>query len=231
MGKNTAVVSGLLALLLIGSALLVVLGGNRSASPRFSGRVADFLAVEREVPGWSHQDIPIADTPEMQKRVFELLNFDDGEFAVYSDGRRAVSMYVAYWRPGKMTPRLVAGHTPDVCWVGAGWKIQRAVVNNALSHGAQPIFAAEERDMHRAATQETVLYWHVAADRVLAGYDPAAIGSAFCELWAFGLRQRPEQFFVRISSRGPVKDWWEAEPIQVFLAKSRLLDGRRVLAR
>ncbi len=231
MRKTTAVVSGLLTVLLFGSALLVVIGENRSASPRFGGRVADFFPVERDVPGWSRQVVPIADTPELKKAVDELLNFDDAEFAVYSDGLRMVSIYVAYWRPGKITPRLVAGHTPDKCWVGAGWNIQQTNVNRVLKQGARLIFAAEERNMRRGAVQETVLYWHVAADKVLTGKDPAAIVSALPDLWAFGLRQRPEQFFVRISSRGQVKDWWAAEPIQVFLEKSRLLDGRMVLAR
>src|SRR5690606_27133761 len=39
----------------------------------------------------------------------------------YISGPLRLSVYVAYWEPAKMSSRLVAGQTPDVCWVGAGW--------------------------------------------------------------------------------------------------------------
>jgi hypothetical protein len=89
--------------------------------------VIDLVPKQEELPpGWTVEYKPIADTPEMKKAVAELLNYDDAVYAVYSNGTRHLSVYIAYWTPGKMAQRLVAGHTPDVCWVGAGWRIVEA---------------------------------------------------------------------------------------------------------
>ena len=108
-------------LALLGIAVgLVVYGSTRPLSPTFHGRLADLLPPAP--PGWTRKEQPIADSPEMRQKVDELLSYDDGIFYVYTSGPLRLSVYVAYWQPGKMSARLVAGHTPDVCWVGAGWK-------------------------------------------------------------------------------------------------------------
>lgn len=101
----------------------------RPPPPRtFQGSVKDLLPPAEIVArdGWKVDYLPIADTPEAKAKVDELLNYDDAVFAVYTRGTEQVAIYLAYWAPGKMSHRLVAGHTPDVCWVGAGWRIERA---------------------------------------------------------------------------------------------------------
>lgn len=59
----------------------------------------------------------------MRKAVGELLNYSQGLHWDYlgPNGQR-LSVYLAYWSADKMSSRLVAGHTPDVCWVAGGWK-------------------------------------------------------------------------------------------------------------
>jgi len=116
-----------LAALLVFAAGLVVYGSTRPLKRTFYGQVIDLVPKQEDLPpGWTVEYKPIADTPEMKAKVDELLNYDDAVYAVYSKGLQRISVYIAYWTPGKMSQRLVAAHTPDVCWVGAGWRIVEA---------------------------------------------------------------------------------------------------------
>lgn len=129
--KPRIILSGAILLLLTAIAL-VVYGSTRPVERTFHGKLADILPDAP--PGWTRTLRPIADSPEMQEAVGELLNFDDGIFVDYTRGTDRLSVYIAYWTPGKMSHRLVAGHTPDVCWVGAGWVCQeRGAISYELS--------------------------------------------------------------------------------------------------
>jgi len=86
----------------------------------------ELLPRAHELPGWSASQRPVADTEEMTRAVAELLNYDGGGFVTYANGDLQISIYAAYWKPGRMSPRLVATHTPDGCWVGNGWVCQSA---------------------------------------------------------------------------------------------------------
>lgn len=128
MPRSSLILSVLAGLVLL-TGLALVLLGTRPPPPRtFQGSVKDLLPDPELVAraGWKVDFQPIADTPEMKAKVDELLNYDDAVFTVYTKGSERLSVYIAYWAPGKMSHRLVAGHTPDVCWVGAGWRIVEA---------------------------------------------------------------------------------------------------------
>lgn len=124
-----------LGAVLLGAIGLVIYGETRPLERTFYGSVKDLLPKPEDVPGWAVQYLPIADTPEMQAKVNELLNYDDAVYAVYTKGAERVSIYIAYWTPGKMSERLIAGHTPDVCWVGAGWRIVEAKSGRSAQRG------------------------------------------------------------------------------------------------
>ncbi|AOS45900.1 hypothetical protein Verru16b_02991 [Lacunisphaera limnophila] len=126
MTNGTKVSLGLAGLVLLAGLALVVVGSRPPPERTFKGNVKDLLPKPEEIPGWTVEYLPIADTPEMKAKVSELLNYDDALFAVYTKGPERLSVYIAYWAPGKMSHRLVAGHTPDVCWVRAGWDIVEA---------------------------------------------------------------------------------------------------------
>lgn len=121
--------------MLLGAVALVIYGETRPLERTFYGSVKDLLPTPEEVPGWTVQYLPIADTPEMQAKVNELLNYDDAVYAVYTKGTERISIYIAYWMPGKMSERLIAAHTPDVCWVGQGWKIVEAKSGRSAQRG------------------------------------------------------------------------------------------------
>ena len=158
--------------------------------------------------GWTAEDRQIAATEEMKKAVGELLNFDDGAVRVYRQGRTEVEVYVAYWRPGKMSHRLVAGHTPDVCWVQAGWKREEAHPYVCVLDGGQLKPAQFRVFLEPRGVRREVLFWHLAGDELV---DYSSAGSppwwaALSDLKRYGLEQRRSQYFVRLATNGRWQD-------------------------
>lgn len=197
-----------LALVLLGTALsLVIYGETQVPPPRFTGTLKGLLPSPP--PGWALKEKPIADTPEMQQAVGELLNFSDGVFADYTNaaGDR-LSVYIAYWVPGKMSHRLVASHTPDVCWVGGGWKkVDSSRLEPMTPISGPQIPAGESRVFTANDSPEHVWYWH------LVGNESKSYGTgttapwyaAITDIFKKGLNQREEQFFIRLSSNRPLR--------------------------
>jgi hypothetical protein len=181
---------------------LVIAGGLRPAAPRvLKIPLEEFFS---DAPsGWVKTVRPVAETPELQKAVDKILNYDDAVFVDYVYGTRRVSVYAAYWKPGKMSPRLIASHTPDICWVGAGWKIAGTHVDlDAGLAGNHAIQVAQKRVMRFGAATENVLYWHLLQGD--SGQSSVDEGSGFSglirDICSRGLAQRSEQLFVRVSS-------------------------------
>lgn len=189
---------------------LIIYGSTRPVERTFHGKLIDLLP--EAPPGWIRTLRPIADTPEMQKAVGEILNYDDGIFADYIRGKDRLSVYIAYWKPGKMQHRQVASHTPDVCWVNAGWVCRdRGVVSYALParlHAPyRHILPAEARTFNaNGGVTEYVWFWH------LVGGMPKSYGTgssppwyaSFIDILEKGFGQREEQFFIRLSSPQPL---------------------------
>lgn len=188
--------------------IVLFLVGLRPPPPRtFHGSVTDLLPKIEDMPGWKVEYLPIADTPEMKAKVDEELNYDDAVFAVYTRGLERVSVYIAYWSPGKMPHRLIATHTPDVCWVGGGWKTEAAESGLRLTvDGERSLMPCEAREMTLNGNREHVLFWHIAnGESVSYGTRGVAPWYAFItDLFSRNLNQRPEQFFVRLSSPRPL---------------------------
>lgn len=210
-------------LLVAGLALVVV--GSRPPPPRtFHGSVKDLLPDPEFIKqaGWTVEYLPIANTPEVKAKVDEVLNYDDAVFATYTRGTARLSVYVAYWRPGKMRYRDVAGHTPDRCWVGAGWKTVAARSGVCLPDGnGGQLQPAEERTMILNGNTEHVAFWHMLDGRpmsygITARPPPTAL---FTDLFKYKLNLRPEQFFVRISSNEPGEKWKSAEVFRLVASR------------
>jgi hypothetical protein len=186
--------------------------------------------VPAELPGWTVRDGRVAETEEMKRAVGELLNFDDVVLRTYRQGGREFEIYAAYWRPGKMAPRLVAGHTPDVCWVAAGWMVRERVSQGpragapGLATPAQfRVFAGQS-----GAVRE-VWFWHRSGDESV---DYAAAGAPpwwaiFSDLARHGLDQRRSQHFVRLSANVPFAELVEEPGFLAALAALRpIVDGK-----
>ena len=205
--------------LLAGVAVVV---GQREAPAGVSIEVFnELLPRAHELPGWSASQRPVAATEEMKQAVAELLNYDAGCFVTYTNGDLEISIYVAYWKPGKMSPRLVATHTPDVCWVGNGWVCQSAgiadleVANGQRLRVKTRVFAAP------VGSPQHVMFCH------LVGGLPRDYGKFGVPPWyAFlselrwgGLNLREEQLFFRISSNHPFETFSDAAPVTLFLSR------------
>jgi hypothetical protein len=232
-GRKLTVACGFL---LLAAVLLASVGGfvgGASARRAFTGSLRDLLPTAAETAGWSVESRPVAETAEMKRAVSEQLNYDDAVYYIYTRGELKISVYIAYWTPGKMPARLISTHTPDICWVMVGWKRLAAVSGRilALPTGAKSV-PAEKREMQINGKSEWVLFWHLFAGTGKS-YGTAHLPSwyaALRDVWLWGLNQRAEQFFVRISANAPVDDWWNT-PIVAHVAPRLLTDNTLALRR
>lgn len=201
---------------------LALFGRFRSYRVPYGFHVGELLPLPNELSGWVRTEEQIASSPEMKRMVNELLNYDDASFVNYIRGAERVSIYIAYWRPGRMSQRLVAGHTPDVCWVGIGWEARerksRVVLVPREGDALQP---AEWREMRLGSVSEHVLYWHLVGGQSRDLSVPIAPWySFFFEVLSKGMNQRDEQFFIRISSER--KDaGWDTEVVEKLVSRLR----------
>ena len=190
--------------LLVSAIGLVLYGTTRVPEHSFHGKLAEILPPAPA--GWTMIKREIADTPEMKEAVGELLNYDDGVFVDYTNGADRLSVYIAYWTPGKMSQRLVAGHTPDVCWVGNGWVKESSETVRGLKGDGKPLPPAEGRLFKIQGTAEHVWFWHIVgseAKSYATGFAPPWY-APITDLLTKGLNQREEQFFIRLSSQIPL---------------------------
>jgi len=232
---------------------LIAIGGMRPRERTFAGTLKELLPQAGELPEWSIAYHPVAETAELQKMVDEMLNFDDAVYAIYTRGEMRISIYAAYWAPGKMSHRLIAGHTPDICWVGAGWvglKAEtgsRSVQVGGFHHethernengpsgtearidksGTVPAMTMEYRVFQLGGQTEYVVFDQIVGGRSMSygtGGLPPWYGF-LSDVWARGFRQREEQFFLRISSNRPLAEFRDAEPVTILLGRfGRVID-------
>lgn len=173
--------------------------------------LADYLP--KRVPGWMSEDREIAETELVQDAVAEILNYDEAVLRHYEQGQRNFTIYVAYWTPGKMSHRLIAGHTPDVCWVGAGWVCEYRDFSHHRSIRGQPLAEAQYRIFETRGNVQHVLYWHISGGELISyrtGTTPPS-SAILKDIWEKGLNQRQEQYFIRVSSNVPFDEIWHDE--------------------
>jgi hypothetical protein len=208
--------------------LVAAAGLQLSAAFRKSAVASPKVPLAETLPGalgdWTVKDKSIAETEEMKRAVGELLNFDDAVFRSYRRGTLEFDVYVAYWRPGKMSHRLVAGHTPDVCWVQSGWTLQQAVNDRVLKSGPGMLAPAQYRVFKDTrGTPREVVFWHVSGTRLIA-YDGTGTPpwwAVFSDLARYGLNQRESQYFIRISSPQPLEQIWREPALHDVLKTLR----------
>lgn len=218
----------------------VIIGQAITPIPSFNGMLQNAFPKSPQVPGWAMRFLPVAESAEMQRAVGEMLNFDQATFARYERGSMEVSLYAAYWSPGKMSHRLIAVHTPDVCWAGAGWeRIEARQMTLSAAKGGSgasgqatdtgrtlplqqsklAVMSWEYREFTLSGRTEYVVFLHLVGGRAM-NYGVRGVPpwySVLGDLLARGLRQREEQFFVRISGNRPLSEVLVSEPVRQFL--------------
>jgi hypothetical protein len=76
-----------------------------------------FFARRSEVPGYRFQEVPLG------QRVVEVLSTTQLLNGHFFDARsNRISVFQADWKAGDGDGGTVFGHTPDICWVGGGFR-------------------------------------------------------------------------------------------------------------
>jgi len=172
------------------------------------GELEELISID--LPGWTVEDLPLGQTEEVVNAVEGQLRFDDVISRIYQRGNTQVGVYIAYWKPGKMPVRLVGVHTPDTCWVQNGWScteresnVEKQVAGKSLKPAEYGIYETDHHLQH-------VLFWHIVGSRIHT-YEQMGMHSltaAWEDIGRYGLNQRQEQFFIRISSNRPFEEIW-----------------------
>lgn len=168
--------------------------------------------------GWVYRDVPMAETAEMKRAVAEVLNYNEAIFRVFRSTRSdaEVSVYIAYWEPGRIHPRLIDQHTPDICWSGVGWTLvdSRYAETFPLPSG-QRTKPGQYRRFSQAGSVQEVVYWHLVdgkASPFTGGPEDRREPDFLPELRRDFLRVYGAQYFVRIASNLSIERW-EQEPL------------------
>ena len=214
----------LASLLAAAAALLVFFFANTRPSVNRDRRAPDLWAVLPEsAPGWT------VSTDRTLYRFTDTLKTDLLAQRVYerqtAAGLFQITLYVAYWRPGQAPVSLVASHTPDACWPGTGWVLERAPDGRLEepSIDRRPIAGAESRYFTNQGFPQYVWFWHLYDGRPIPYQDPYSFRRLLSIAWRYGFRHSGDQLFVRVSSNRP---WPSLEPeafVRDFLARLRPL--------
>jgi hypothetical protein len=197
--------------LLVAMALILAIGvmaGLRR--PVAAVRKVDLARALPALPGWATRELPLGETETVVEAVRGILNFDSYVYREYQRGGHVFTLYGAYWSAGLMPAQSVASHSPDHCWVLAGWTCLEWRSRAALRGAAAGLGPVEERRF-RAPSGETayVWFWHLQNGRP-ADYGFRGDLLRYASRWLRdGFRQiftgPAEQFFLRVSSPQPLE--------------------------
>jgi hypothetical protein len=180
-------------------------------------------AIPERIDGWQVIDLDLGPTESVTQRSYNLLKLDDFVHRQYRRGDRNFSVYVAYWKPGKMPVRLVNQHSPDRCWTEVGWvctdrewNVQRSVHGRDLQPGQWGVYEIGDHTNY-------TYFWHIVGGEVhWYGGKRLNTKSSLTSVWEdfrkFGLNVHREQFFVRVVSPEPMDDLWDEPAFQAVMA-------------
>lgn len=169
---------------------------------------------------WKIVDQDIAESPESSARISDFLNFDDVINRIYKKGTLHISLYIAYWTPGKASYRWAGAHTPDTCWILNGWTCKQRehrVPFNLANYQLEP---AEFGIFKKDGRAEHVYFWHLVGGRshTYRQIGTPNIFGAINDIQKHGLNLRKEQFFIRLSSNESIERL-KSEPLFEALVK------------
>lgn len=193
--------------LLLGSALTVFFIIQTRPADRAPQPAPDLAALLPSAPaGWqvhSNTDLNrFADTLQTNDLVERTYFRDDGGQITL------LTVYLAYWPPGRTSVSTVALHTPDACWPGAGWTpVVSASARLAPVVAGRTLPPAESRLFTSKGMPQFVWFWHLYDGSVITQRDPRSVRELLSIAWRYGFRKEGAQMFVRISSNRPWHDF------------------------
>lgn len=168
-------------------------------------------SISAGIPGWDSRDLPLAATEQVENAALKKLNFSDHVYRSYTRGNLRVSVYVAYWEPLQMPVRQVGSHTPDVCWLLNGWECTDKEEDVFLTLDDTVLKSTEKRSYAINGSEEYVLFWHLINGKAFKAKNQMGMWDRWNMLtdhFRFGLNQKPEQYFIRLSSNQPFEKFW-----------------------
>ena len=154
------------------------------------------------------RDLELGETETARTEVEKTLRYDDLLFREYRLRRGTVTVYIAYWGPGRMPTQLVASHTPDRCWVSAGWTCEEMKHEIALAAAQGAKVPGEWRRFSAPnGTRLQVQFWHLVGGEPYDYGDRSNRVPSVWRWWRDAARQAfrapPEQYFIRVTSDVP----------------------------
>jgi len=188
--------------LMLAVGLVILFAANTRRAPA-AAPVPDLAAMlPTQADGWEVQTTNdlyrFADTLQTNHLVQRtyLKHAPDGSLL-------QVTIYIAYWAPGQAPVSLVASHTPDACWPGAGWLPEpTADSRTRLLVAGRGLPESEFRFFRGDAYPQRVWFWHLYDGRPIAYQSPYSPRELLRLAWKYGFGREGAQFFVRISSNG-----------------------------
>jgi len=212
--KQWGIPSSVVLVLLIAAGLSVLSRFQPEPESTLTRPLAE--SIPAQLTGWQVEDLDLGPTESVTQRSHDLLRLDDFVHRNYRRGDHSFSVYIAYWKPGKMPVRLVNQHTPDRCWTEVGWtctdrewNVEREVNGRPLQPGQWGVYELQ-------GYVNYTYFWHVVGGEVhWYGGERLNTKSSLTSIWddfrKFGLNVHREQYFVRIVSREPMDKLWEDE--------------------
>ena len=208
--------------MLAGLLVLVLLAEFAPARPRrFTGELSAALP---EVPGWTRREIPIAGTSAAMASAQGILNFSQAKQILYARPGAQVLVYVAYWEPGKVSVVDAGSHNPDSCWVNNGCVRTERLYAVPGRVGERELLPYElGQYIVPNGGKQNVAFWHLVNgepnryEDQQAGWRNGLVGRlerlplVWKDIRAYGINQKNEQMFIRISSNSRVEELF-AEP-------------------
>jgi hypothetical protein len=216
------------ALLIFGSvtlvALLALVLAAEFSPPRSRGFTSELGQALPEVTGWSRREIPIAGTSAAMASAQGILNFSQAKQVLYVRGSTQLLVYVAYWEPGKVSVVDAGSHNPDSCWVNNGCVRTERVYSVPGKIGERELLPYESGQyIVPNGGKQNVAFWHLVNgepnryQEQEAGWRNGLLGRlerlplVWKDIRTYGLNQKNEQMFVRISSNARIEDMF-ADP-------------------
>ncbi len=181
--------------------------------------------IPQQLVGWKIEDKEMADSPESAARISEFLNFDDALFRVFKKGDIFVALYIAYWRPGTASYRWAGAHTPDTCWVQAGWTCTDREYSIPFKNENTEFQPAEFGIYEKEGYAQQVYFWHLVGGKSFSYEQQGGhnIFGALLDIKHHGLNLREEQFFIRLSSNTDLKSLKNTEGFRQILSSLKEL--------
>lgn len=216
--------------------LLALVLAAEFSPPRPRGFTGDLNQALPEVAGWVRREIPIAASSAAMASAQGILNYSQAKQILYTKGGTQILVYVAYWEPGKVSVVDAGSHNPDSCWVNNGCVRTERVYSVPGRVGERELLPYElGQYIVPNGGKQNVAFWHLVNgepnryEDQEAGWRNGLLGRlerlplVWKDIRTYGLNQKNEQMFVRISSGARMEDLF-ADPANgaLFGALTRL---------